>query len=515
MAFEFSGGGPDSRPVFRLSVWSIALFATAMFLDTRHNQFPYLYHPDEPTKVEQVLTSEWNYHHPMLLLSVTKAVVNVLRIPPEEQAIVEAGRWVSAAFTAVGVVAFALLAYVWKGWTASLAAGLSLLLHHQLFELAHYMKEDPALLMGLALTFLTAYTFWLKPNRWRAFLMGIAVAFAISGKYIGIVSLGIAVPVMIYAPEREHRKVQWLMFAAALGATFLTVNLPLILHLGAFRQSFSREMQSVVHGQRGVTRNVPHAQYWNSFRDNTTIVMELLILVFLAARWRERGRLPLVAWLIIAFPFAYTLGLSFSPKSNDRYFLPATGTFTLLAALGVSDAAKFLSYWMPWRWALAVVAALLIAAQIPSWAAYENAFLRDDNAELIEWVRTQLPPDAVIAKDSRVQLPDPDSPKDAMRFPRIPQRIISERYVADVGTIDQMREKGVTHIAVSQSDYGKYFLKSLRPQAEEAQSFARRKDFYTNLLRDGEPLFERERDDVPVLYLHPGIRVYRIPPKAN
>ena len=352
MTFEFSGSGPDSRSVFRLIVWSIALFAAAMFLDTRHNQFPYFYHPDEPTKVDQVLTSEWNYHHPMLLLSVTKAVVNVLRIPPEAQAIVEAGRWVSAAFTAIAVVAFALLAYVWKGWTASLAAGLSLLLHHQLFELAHYMKEDPALLMGLALTFLTAYTFWLKPNRWRAFLMGIAVAFAISGKYIGIVSLGIALPVMIYAPEREHRKAQWLMFAAALAATFLTVNLPLILHLSAFRQSFGREMQSVVHGQKGVTRNVPHTQYWNSFRDNTTLVMEMLILVFLAARWRERRRLPLVAWLIIAFPFAYTLGLSFSPKSNDRYFLPATATFTLLAALGVSDAAKFLGHWMPWRWAL-------------------------------------------------------------------------------------------------------------------------------------------------------------------
>jgi hypothetical protein len=513
MTSDFSAGAPDSRQALWLIFWSLALFTAVLVLDTRHNEFPYFYHPDEPTKVDQVMTSEWNYHHPMLLLSVTKAVVEILRIPSREQDIVEVGRWVSAAFTAVAVVAFALLAYAWRGWTASIGTGLALLLHHQLFELAHYMKEDPALLMGSALTYLTAYAFWFKPNAWRALLMGIAVALAISGKYVGVVALGIAVPVLLRAPGRGDRKRQWICFAGALAATLLVVNLPLLLHLSAFRQSLGREMDFVVHGQRGVTRNVPHAQYWGIFRDNSTPVMWVLLVVFLSARWRERRRLPLMIWLLIAFPFACTLALSFFPKSNDRYFLPASACFTLLAALGAVDAAKYLSRWMRYRWALAGTAAALVIAQIPSWMTYEAAFQRDDNAELLDWVKTQTPADAVIAKDSRVQLPDPGNPNDKTRFRPMPQKILSERYAADVGSIEKMRDMGVTFVAVSESDYGIFRLRSLRPQAEEAESFARRKEFYDNLLRDGELLFERERGTV--LYLHPGIRVYRLPPKGN
>ena len=38
------------------------------------NTFPFYYHPDEPGKVEQVLGMRpWNFHHPTLLLSTTKA----------------------------------------------------------------------------------------------------------------------------------------------------------------------------------------------------------------------------------------------------------------------------------------------------------------------------------------------------------------------------------------------------------------------------------------------------------
>jgi hypothetical protein len=319
--------------------------------------------------------------------------------------------------------------------------------------------------------------------------------------------------VLVRARARGNRKLQWVFFLAALTATLLVVNLPLLLHFSAFRQSLGREMQFVVHGQRGVTRNVPHAQYWGIFRDNSTPVMWVLLLVFLEARWRERRRLPLVIWLLIAFPFVCTLALSFFPKSNDRYFLPASACFTFLAALGVVDAARYLSHWVRYRWALAGTAAALVVAQVPSWITYEAAFLRDDNAELLDWVKTQTPPTAVIAKDSRVQLPDPENPKDKTRFHPMPQKILSERYAADVGSVDQMREKGVTFVAVSESDYGKFQLRSLRPQAEEAESYARRKEFYDNLLRDGELLFERERG--AVLYLHPGIRVYRLPPRVN
>ena len=144
---------------FWLAVLAMALFAGCLALDTRHNGFPYFYHPDESAKVDQVLTGEWNFHHPMLLLSATTVAVETRGVARSDQQVVEAGRWISAAFVAGAVVALALLAFAWRGWTASLAAGGALLLHHQLFELAHYMKEDSALLFGMALTFLMTYAF--------------------------------------------------------------------------------------------------------------------------------------------------------------------------------------------------------------------------------------------------------------------------------------------------------------------------------------------------------------------
>ena len=49
-------------------------------------------------------------------------------------------------------------------------------------------------------------------------------------------------------------------------------------------------------------------------------------------------------------------------------------------------------------------------------------------------------------------------------------------------------------------------LESFRDLADK--HFLRAKAFYEELLRDGEPLFERDRGTV--IYLHPGIRVYAI-----
>ncbi len=500
-----------------LVVWAVMLFTVTLLLHTRHNTFPFFYHPDEAEKTEQVLTGDWNFHHPMLLLSTTKAGVKAFGVDPNPQAVVVAGRWVSAAFTAGAVLALALLAYLWRGWVASLAAGGALLLHHQLFELAHYMKEDTALLLGLALGFLAAYLFWQNPSVGRAAGLGVAVAVAISGKYLGIVALGCALPLLWLAPGTRGKRI--LCFCAALVTVLVVINLPLLVQFGAFEKSFGREVNLVVHGQRGLTRSVPHTQYWSVFRDNTTPVIWGLLLVFLVSRWRERRALTPVQWTVIAFPFVFAVALSFSPKTNDRYFLPATALFTLLAGLGVVDAAKLLARWMPRHWAAASCVTLLVGAQLAAlpkpldwrtFSRYFAAFQRDDNAEMLAWVKAELPPDAVIAKDSRVKLPDPKDKKDALRYPPIPHKILAARYAADVGTMEELRSLGVTHLAVSETDYGKFFVRGLRPQPKEAADFARRKIFYEELLRAGEPLFERSRGTV--IYLHPGIRLYRLPP---
>ncbi|HEX8296972.1 MAG TPA: phospholipid carrier-dependent glycosyltransferase [Chthoniobacteraceae bacterium] len=506
---------------WRLLGWSLLLLGLCLAVFSRHNEFPYHYHPDEPGKVEQIIEGKWNFHHPMLLLAATKAVVETADVPRMEQPVVIAGRWVSATFMSVAVVALSLLAYAWRGWPAAFASGATLALHHQLYELAHYLKEDSALLAGIALSFLMLLACWWRPSPARVALLGVACGLALSGKYLGAVTIGLALPVLWRIAPEEARRSRVAIYFAALLLTLLLVNFPILQQLALFQESFGREMDSVVKGQRGLTRSVPHAQYWNVFIDNTTPAIWALLAVFLHARWRERRELALPEWLVIAFPFAYALALSFSPKSNDRYFLPATAAFTLFAALATMDFGQFFRRGRNRRLAIFGSAAVLVLGQIPSWFRYEVAFQKDDTAELIAWLNELVPADAVIAKDNRVQLPDPKKKKHAERLGVVPQKVIAERFAADVsiellkergvrglGTIEELRSLGVTHVAVSESDYGRFFLKGLRPQKDGREDFDRRKIFYERLLRDGNPIFERDRGTV--IYLHPGIRVYRL-----
>ncbi len=505
-----------SRWLF-LTVWCAALFALCFLLNTRHNDFPWYYHPDEPGKIEQVREGRWNFHHPLLLLGTTKLAVEMSGVS-DEQRVVEIGRTVSAAFMSAAIVALSLLAWRWRGRGAAVATGLVLATHHQLYELSHYFKEDAALLFGLSLAAFAAWRYAERPTLLRATLLGAACALAISAKYLGAVSLLFAVPVLV----KRHGPRTTGSCALAFLLVLVAVNWPMLTSPTVFSDSFARETALVVKGQSGMTRRVPHAQYWSIFLDNTTPVMWALLLVFIAARWRQRRGLGIMAVLVSVFPFVFALALSFSPKSNDRYFLPATAFFSLLAVIGAGDLAAWLSARWPQRVVFAVASLVLVVGQMPSWTAsrpgwlvYDDAFQRDDTRDLIDWLKIELPHDAVIAKDNRVPLPDPARKKHAARVGVVPQKIVTPRsfgvksdFAADIGTIEEMLAKGITHVAVSESDYGKFFLNGLRPQDSERADFERRREFYDRLFRECEVVFERDRGTV--IYLHPGIRVYRL-----
>jgi hypothetical protein len=504
-----------ARQRLLLAGWLIGIFALSLALHTRHNDFPFFYHPDEPDKVDQVISGRWNFHHPMLLLSTTRAVVAVAKVPLVQQRVVEVGRLVSATFTAIAIVALTLFAWRWRGWRVALPAGLALMLHHQLYELSHYMKEDTALLMGIALTFLAAHVHFQEPNRWSALALGGAVALAISGKYIGVAMLAIALPVLWKSPAAP-RPAHIACFAAALSAVLLIVNWPLLAGFAKAQGSLARETTLVLRGQdEEVSRTVSHAAYWEYFLRNTTPVIWLLLAIFFFGLRRRWSLFSLPERALVIFPIAYTLLLSFSPKENDRYFLPAAAIFTVLGAAGVGELARK-PYWKSRRNVVAAVGTLVLAAgQLPSWTRdragllrYDAAFQRDDLQELIEWMRSEVPASAIVAKDKKVNLPDPKRKKHASRVGVVPQTILSgKKYAADLGTIDELRARGVTHVIVSSGVYGKFVEEgaSSKPRSLE---FRKRQAFYERLLRE-EPLFERERGTV--IYLHPGLRVYRLP----
>jgi hypothetical protein len=501
----------------RLWLWCLALFVSTIWLHTRHNDFPYYYHPDEPGKVEQVLGRRpLNYHHPMLMLGASKLAAGNSRT---EQQVVEAGRRTSAAFTAGAVVALSLLAYAWRGWVMAVATGLTLMLHHQLFELSHYMKEDTALLFGVAVTFLALRLFDHRPGLGRAALVGLGCGLAISGKYAGFIVLAPVLPLLLRKSVPSRGAAVLAMLITML-VTVALINLPLLRDWSAARASLARETQLVVEGQ-GMTQRVPHSRYWSIFLANTTPVMWLLILLALWGAWQRRSELRAAEWSALWFPFFFAVALSFSPKENDRYFLPATALFTLIAAAGAGEISRLLPTRLRQREKACELAAavLLVLAQFPGWTEdrggllrYWAAFQRDDTAEVTAYLRKNLSPGAVIARDEKVRLPD--AKRHSPGSPPLPFKILTEDYAADLspdGTVEGLAKMGVSHVVITDSTFKKFERQDLKPKEKDAADHERRRNFYITLRRDfSAPVRDWNRSTV--IYLHPGIEVYHIGP---
>ena len=519
-----------------LLAWAVVLGLGTWVLHTQHHQFPYFYHPDEPGKGEQLITGRWNFNHPMLLLSSTQAAVRMMKVPVESQAVVEVGRTVSALLMAVAVVAFSLTAYLWRGWWAALITGVALALHHQLYELSHYFKEDSALLMGLACAILAATAFSQRPTVWRAAVLGAGCALAISGKYLGVVALAIALPTLWLEGPPERRSKTGVAFGGALLLGLLVINWPLVADLlgatgaGTFKKNFSNDLQLVVKGQGGLTRSVPHFLYWNVLVDNTTPVIWLLLVAFGAAwRWQDPAG-KTAERLTVLLPIVLAIGLSFSPKENDRYFLPVSAVLTMLAAIGVTHAPRLVVQWArnfsrplanrlagPEKrvWIMGVLAGLLLLLQLTGWwrtkpglLQYQEAFANDDTAETLAWLQAELPAGTLVGIGPRTGVPVPERKNNQDRMRIVPASIRVTQLKPEKDSVESLRARGVQYVIISETNYGRYFRGDLRTQDASNTSFQTAKAFYESLLRQGTLVLEKDRSTV--IYLHPGLRVYRL-----
>ncbi len=484
---------------------ALLLFAALIWLYTRHNDFPFFYHPDEPDKVAQILQDKWNFHHPAMMLVAAKAVVTALRVPRDPQHIVIAGRWLSAIYSAAGASALALLAWRMRGPLAFAAAALFVGLHHQVFELAHYFKEDAALFMGVALTFLALQIFCAKKSLAAAAFLGVACALALSAKYIGAVLLIPALPALWRAP-RGSRGGVFAIFLAAFVLVAACANYPLFANFTEFKQSFHREVALAAQGQRGMTHTIPNTEYFSILAQNMNVALWLFLACFLVKVWRDRRSLDFMEWTVAVFPFAYLLMLACSPKSNDRYLLPATGLFALDAAFGLVAAAEFFGRKISTRVALATCFAIAAACQLFSLVKYAVAFAHDDRRELTAWILAQLPAHALIAQDDHADLPVAARPSRLPWQQPIPQRVIENK--KDFDDFSQLKRDGVNYFVASESDYGRYFRRAGKARVEYRGEYEQRRAFYDELFARGEKLWSRPRGTV--IYLHPGLAVYRL-----
>lgn len=486
---------------------AIALFWGSLLLFTRDNGFSFSYHPDEDGKVFQIIERERNFHHPLLLLNVTDLAVHLAQVPLTSQAVVIAGRWVSAAMAAGAVALLAVVAFYRGGWLAAWVVGLLVATHGKLYEAAHYLKEDTALVFGLAGFFLAAEFFSQTPTTRTLRFLAIGCALSASGKYVGILALLFAIPLVWRAASVPRR---WKTFAIAFLATFLVLNIPPTTHPSSPFRSLKREVAGVTEGHRGLTREVPHAKYVSEMREDVSREVMVLAAVAGFALLVTARRRTGSEWVLFLLPVAYFVAISFSPKTGGRYLLPTSTLVCALGGFGFVEIARLLRCWKANAVASLVIAggaAFLLHAQLPLLRETMDEFRHDDRVELAAWTRANVPADALIVEDHRVNLFAPASGDESGK-PQVPQRVLDNDYAADLGTLDEMRTWGVVYVAVSQRAYDRFFSKNLKPQPAEKADYERRKEFYRRLFAEGKLV--REFKSQGNIYLQPGLKLYKL-----
>ncbi len=485
-------------------VAALLLGLAAFGLFTRNNTFPFFYHTDEPGKVRQVLTGERNFHHPLLLLKSTEVVMALTHAEAKPQAAAEAGRTVSAFYAATAVTALVLLAWGLGGPIAGLLAGVLLITHPVLFELAHYMKEDCSLLAGVAWSFFAMERYTRKPTLGRAILVGLAAGLAVSGKAIGLAVAGVALLVVFLTP-RNGRRFDWkasLLVIAGAALIFGTVNFESIVHTKGAKRGLKNEFDRIElrASERGPGFEV---KYVSKFGRVISVPILIATAFWIYRRWRERRSQCLCTWAIIIFPLVFTAVLSVAPVTKERYLLPVFALFCVLGALGMAEMATSNSFRRP-RLIAGLLAIAATAWHLPNLFRYYQEFGTDDRRDVIAWIRTNLPPKAIIAHDRRARLDYGRSwGAEGYDFPQ--QTRATKRYAADLGNLQEIRQEGILYVLACEQDYHT----ALRGRHKPSKGEKEREDFYRTLFSKGKLLWKSPPGKLA--YLHPGLELYEIP----
>lgn len=512
-------GHSDSPPAWN---WRVALFAVAVFfvalgLGHYRADFAFFYHTDEPTKARQILDNERNYYHPLLLLNSAGLIYQLEGRPPSLQAAIESGRLASALFSAAALSLVVVVCFLNAGWLAAGLCALALLLESSLFEFAHYFKEDPAMNFGLALLCLAATFYERRATLPMAALLGVAVGFATSGKYIGILCLPFALWVLLGAAStRSPRWPALVVFVLSLLATLAVVNWQIFSELGTLLAGFQSEMGRVQ--DRYEESGSFHDKAFQRISIAFTPLVGFLLVAYLISPLYRRRVLSIAQWIYIGLPAAFALLLLSASRTGGRYNSPITLLAFLVAfiAAGWIIAAIAARFPRHARWvrplAASVLAVLVLFTEAPKFSEYWTNLGFDSRLVLMRYVEKNLPPSACLAEEYDAHLPDPSKPDRFWPGLDLPQRRIVTKYkqlLPDLGTLQFLRQQGVTHIALVWSNEKKR-LSRTGPEKWDKLSSEDRADamFYYQLAQEGRVLWEC-RGGAPD-HVRPPLRLYEI-----
>ena len=504
----------DAAPSRRfVTGWALLAGAVMFALGIFHNDFPSEYHPDEPSKVAQLLDGTRNYHHPPLMLTLADAAARLGGVARRPENLVRVGRTLSAAYLAGAVSLLVVLAGIYGATRrAVVTAAAALGVNAQAVLAGHFFKEDALFALALALTFVAGAVHWRRRGRLDRLALGAAAGLAISSKYVGVLAVIYALVLAVLVAKRSKAGLAALAWCA-LGtvAVLALCNGPASWgHFDTIREGWRLGVSTVQTGNGGVGAQVPHWQFVGML----FVATPLPVLLGAAWFWVDLRRFPFRAhadrWLAGLAPLWLTAVFSFSASTAVRYFLPVSLGLGCVAGVALPEAVRRAAAWSGnartviftrTTTAAALAAGLTLLFSLPETISLLAGFASDDRASLGRWVTANLPSGAIIAEDALARLP-----ADALGD----RRVIAAPVVADLGDVAALRAQGIGYVVVCWYDSRRYVDPHKRPGAG-ARDFLARRAFYESLPSHARSLWKSDlKQPFP---LRPGLELFALDPE--
>jgi hypothetical protein len=471
---------------------AVLFMAIALGLYLEHNDWPAVYHHDEPGKVAQLQRGERNLNHPLLLLEVTDVVRRVSGVSRvDDVGIVACGRAVSAFCMAVAIGMLSLAATNRLGLLAGFAVGIVCVLYFRFYEVGHYFKEDTPYLLGVA-----SVLWALTTTKHTAVCMGLAIGIAAASKYAGISLL-----VVGWLVTTEKRK----LISSTL-AVLTLVHLRLLMidnPFGVLADSLMREASWLIHGHKGIGSSLPNIGYfWRLIYELG--IHGLVLLGLWGLSWKRLSRSD---YVVLSYIGVYFVVLLCTRKYSERYLLPVM--MIALYYVGLQVAMLVRRVPARFRWGKLGVAVVLFASIVVPWypwlVSHRNAFGGDSRSGLCQYIAEEMPAAAVIVADAAAEI----EAAQRWRGDRA-SKIEAAEYAPSLGSLEDLRARGVTHVVICYDTYHRFLVGGATVDPSRMEEWTAALKFYRRLKTETPLWCAAPRDPKP---LHPGLELYAMPGK--
>lgn len=543
------------RPTFAQSWPFIAysLIAVIAFeLYTHNNDFSFFAHKGEPKKLVQVLRGDRLNNHPALMLNATAFFVGIykdielfkLRLSGVKkgdreykeakkdtvhpQVAVQIGRNLTVLWMVLGILALCGFGHLVGGPIAGIFVGVLVMVEPNMVYIGHFFKEDGIFLAGVCCLVPATYCFVTKPTWASATGFGVAEAFVLSGKYIGVVFFLAALAfaaVVLYNRERSKSqgfgKKELIWVGASFLISLIIFHISIFANFAEFRSEMGIEWEKINHQNREHPSPRGFIVYPKEMWDNVVLPLWLLLLPALALPWLDKKhRLAYV--LIFVFAVSYFLIIAVPPKTNLRYLIPV---FVMMHIGGALLLAYLLNRTLFQRGRPAWVKGLAGAgaAVFLLWAVVANGslsmcfldgfgeptFADKTRRDVIE----KLPKDAYVLQLGWRLIPDDDANQPGVLNEgiKIPQRTLSDKKVV-YGTVQDLIDKGITHIVLFEGAYVLFVDETYDAEdagLDENSNYMRQKRFFRELFERGKVVFKYELG--PIGHIHQAGCIVELP----